>query len=189
MGYEKIVEVIKEVTGLNVPVYFCDIEAGFKGSPYFGIGHHIWDIVPEDLLDNPMFEAVDFIENKHLKYYHVGLPEEIMKKNDAYVYKVIEEQLKSNGINISLDKSSLEVFAILHEFGHAHQLLVSYNGDVEQYLADTLKESRANSYLIQTNGLGGTEQGFLLHKSIPTEKYADSYAIKYFNQVIGIINN
>ncbi|PLS19350.1 hypothetical protein CVD28_02745 [Bacillus sp. M6-12] len=189
MDYRGMVEVVKQVTGLDVPVYFSDMEANCIGSPYFGIGNHsidIWDEVGEDLFDDPMFELTDFIENKHLKYYHVGLPDKIMKKDDDFLYTVTEEQLRENGIAITLTRPLLETFVILHEFGHAHELFVSYEGNVEKYLQETTEENNHTSYQIRAYGLGGTEKGLRLHKSTATEKYADAFAIQHFQKVIKI---
>lgn len=186
MNYEAIVNVVKEVTGLHqVPVYFNDNEANYGGSPYFGVGEHCWDIVvDEEQLDNPMFELVDFIENQHLKYYHVGLPEKIVDKGDEYVFKVVREQFKEKGMDFRLDESLMEVFIILHEFGHAHELFATYQGDVERYLCETTQESRTASYQIRSYGLGGTEEGLRIHKATETEKYADDFALCYFKQVM-----
>lgn len=185
MSYEEIVAIIKRVTGLDVPVYFNDIEA--TGSPYFGIGEHSWDIMPKEFIDCAFCDVEDFIENKHLEYYHVGLPDKILKKNDEYVFRVTSEQLKQSGIKIRLTKLLMETFIILHEFGHAHQLHVAYNGDVVKYLCDTSKESQSNSYKIKADGLAGTEEGLRKHKELETEKYADNFALKYFEQVAELV--
>lgn len=184
MNYVQATELIKKVTGLNVPVYFNDMEANAGGSPYFGVGEHAWDIMDEDMIDHPMFELADFIENQHLKYYHVGLPNKIMKPGDEYIFKVIQKQLFDNGMQIELNEVLVEIFIILHEFGHAHELFVSYQGDVEHYLRETTEANRHASYQIKTYGLGGTEEGLMLHKSTATEKYADAFAIQYFESVI-----
>lgn len=177
--------VVKEVTGLyQVPVYFNDMEANCGGSPYFGVGEHCWDIVDEELFDNPMFELVDFIENQHLKYYHVGLPTKIVDQADTHIFNVVAEQLREQGINVMLNTTLIELFVILHEFGHAHELFVTYQGDVEKYLSETTQESRHASYQIKSYGLGGTEEGLRIHKSTETEKYADDFALRYFEQVI-----
>lgn len=187
MDYAVIVDAIKRVTGLDAPVYYNDMEASFQGSPYFGIGNHIMDIVPEEVLNDPFYDPIDFIENSHIGYFHIGLPEKIFRKKNDFVYRVVGELLKENGINTKLDEALLEVFVILHEFGHAHQVLVSYEGNIERYIIDTHKESDFNSYLIRTSGLGGTEEGLRLHKSTLTEKYADAFAVQYFNAVVGEI--
>lgn len=186
INYEKITEVIVEVTGLNVPVYFNDKEADCIGTPYFGVGEHCWDIVPEDMLDNPMFVAEDFFENKHLKYYHVGLPNKILGKHDDDLFKVTQEQLDERNINVLLNKPLLETYIILHEFGHAHELFISYNGNVEAYLAKTYEENAQSIYEIRTSGLAGTEEGLRLHKKASTEKYADNFALQNFEEVIKV---
>lgn len=186
MSYEAIVEVIKKVTGLEVPVYFNDIEA--TGSPYFGLGHHSWDIMPEGFIDCPFCDIDDFITNEHLCYYHVGLPNKIIKKDDEFIFRITNEQLRQNGIYVKLNKLLMETFIILHEFGHAHQLFVSYNGDIVKYICDTSQECGANSYEIKNYGLGGTEEGFRIHKRLSTEKYADNFAIKYFADVIKLLD-
>lgn len=184
MDFMAITHVVKEVTGLHeVPVYFNDMEANCKGSPYFGVGEHCWEIADEELLDHPMFELVDFIENKHLRFYHVGLPEKIIDQDDDYVFKVVGEQFKEKGIKLQLDERLMEVFIILHEFGHAHELFVSYQGDVEKYLSETTEENRTASYHIRAYGLGGTEEGLRVHKSTATEKYADEFALQYIERV------
>lgn len=185
MFYEEIVSIIKRVTGLDVPVYFNDIEA--TGSPYFGLGEHAWDIMPKEFIDCAFCDVDDFIDNKHLHYYHIGLPDEILKKNEEYIYKVTSEQLKQSGIKIRLTKLLMETFIILHEFGHAHQLYIAYGGDVEKYLCDTLGNSQSNSYNIRADGLAGTEKGLRKHKELSTEKYADSFALKYFKQVAELV--
>jgi hypothetical protein len=185
MCYEEIVEIIKMVTGLEVPVYFNDLEA--TGSPYFGLGEHSWDIMPEEFMDCPFCDVEDFIENKHLHYYHVGLPSKILRKNEEYIYRVTSEQLKQSGIKIRLTELLMETFIILHEFGHAHQLYISYNGDVEKYMCDTSSVSQSNSYMIKADGLAGTERGLLMHKELSTEKYADNFALKYFKQVAELV--
>jgi hypothetical protein len=187
MDYQQVTEVIKEVTGLDIPVYFNDMEANCGGSPYFGIGNHAWDIMDEDTFDNPLIELTDLIENKHLKYYHVGLPDTILKNSVEHIYKVVGEQLKENGIEITLDKPHLETFIILHEFGHAHELFVTYKGDVEHYLSETIQENRHTSYQIKSYGLGGSEEGLRLHKSTDTEKYADNFALQYFESVVNVL--
>lgn len=186
MNYESITEVIKVVTGLNVPVYFNDMEANYMGSPYFGVGEHGWDIMPEDMIDNPMFDIVDFIENKHLKFFHVGIPETILKKNMESAFNVTAEQFKTKGIHITLTKALLDTFVILHEFGHAHELFVAYKGDVERYLGETTQANRKTSYEIKMYGLAGTEEGLKLHKSTATEQYADNYALQYFEAVVKV---
>lgn len=186
INYEKITEVIVEVTGLNVPVYFNDMEANCTGTPYFGVGKHCWDIMPEEMIDNPMFITEDFIENKHLKFYHVGLPNNILRKNDDYLYKVTQEQLDDKGICILLNKSLLETYIILHEFGHAHELFVSYNGSVEDYLAKNYEEHAQSKYEIRASGLAGTEEGLRLHKLSTAEKYADNFALQNFEEVVKV---
>lgn len=66
MKYTKIVEIIKEVTGLHqVPVYFHDHYANSKGTPYFGLGNHAFEICPEEYFDDPMFVIEDFIGYQH----------------------------------------------------------------------------------------------------------------------------
>lgn len=186
--YRLIVDVIKDVTQIDVPVYFDCMEANCSGSPYFGLGKHGWDVVDDDFMSNPMFELEDFIENHHLPLFHIGLPNRILKEKDGYVYKVTEEQLKEHGIHIKLDESLLEIFIILHEFGHAKQLYVDYEGNVEKYLQETRQESRSASFQIRHDGLGGTEEGLRIHKSTSTEQFADSFAIEYFEQVTDIIS-
>lgn len=188
MDYKKIVKIIKKVTGLyEVPVYFNDISANCHGSPYFDIGDHAWDIIPEDLLDNPMFDVVDFITNKEIGLYHIGLPKNIIRDNKEFEYKITNEQLKSNGIKLKLTKDILETFIILHEFGHAHELFIKYNKNVEKYISETIKETSYNSYIIKIEGLGGTEEGLKIHKLLSTEKYADQFAIKYLPEVLPLI--
>lgn len=185
MRYEEVVQVVKEVTNLHqVPVYLNDKEANFSGTAYFGIGEHYWDIAEPEMLDHPMFELIDLIENTHLKYFHVGLPSEILVDKYDYVYLIVGELLAERGIELKLDKELLEVFVILHEFGHAHELFISYKGDLQRYLSSTTKENQYISYQIKMDGLCGTEEGLRIHKSKATEKYADNFALSYFEKVI-----
>ena len=189
MPYEEIVEVIREVTKLDTPVYFNNMEANCHGSPYFGVGKHILEICPEEIFNDPMFEPIDFIENKHIGFYHIGLPAKILKRSNGYLCKAVREQLQKAGIDMFLDEQLLETFIILHEFGHAHELFVSYKGNAERYISETAHENGYNSYIIKSNGLGGTEEGLKIHKSSLTEQYADNFAINHFKQVVEMLSD
>ena len=184
MNYQQIVEVVKDITKVDVPVYFDDKSATYGGSAYFGLGEHSWDIVPDDFLDDAMFEVEDFIENKHIGYYHVGLPKQIEKDGKEFVFQVTKEQFSERKIALDVDQEVLETFVILHEFGHAKQLLVDYQGDVISYIQDTNQASRYMSYFIRSNGHAGTEKGLRLHKSLETEQFADDFALTHIEEVV-----
>lgn len=184
MDYRKIVEVAKELTKVNVPVYFDDMSANCGGSAYFGLGEHTWDIVPDDFLDDAMFDVEDFIENEHIGYYHVGLPKSIEKEGKDFIYQVTQEQFNERNIKLQVDQELLETYVILHEFGHAKQLLVDYKGDIISYMQDTHEASRYMSYFIRSNGHAGTEKGLRLHKSLDTEKFADDFALTHIEAVV-----
>lgn len=190
MSYELIVEHIKNITGINVPVYFNNHEANCSGSPYFGLGEHTWDICPDDTIFDAFFEPIDFIEQKDLHYYHIGLPTKILRKpNNDYIYKVTYEQLQQRNINIELTEELLEIFIILHEFGHVHHLFCGYNSDLLKYIRETEEKTGYKSYEIRSNGLAGTEEGFRLHKTLETEIYADNFALNYFEEVVNSLKN
>ena len=186
MSYVKIVDNIRDITSINIPVYFNSNEANCIGTPYFGVGHHIEEICPAEVLygSMTMFDSIDFIENKHINLYHIGLPDKIIKDHDRYVYTIVQEQLNSTKVNIKLDEKLLEAFIILHEFGHAHELFVAYNKDVEQYIKETNQENDYITYMIKERGLAGTDAGLRLHKSSSTEHYADNFALKHFKQLV-----
>lgn len=184
MDYQQIVEVVKDITKVDVPVYFDDKSANYGGSAYFGLGEHSWDIVPDDFLDDAMFEVEDFIENKHIGFYHVGLPKQIEKDAEEFVFRVTQEQFSERKIALDVDHEVLETYVILHEFGHAKQLLVDYQRDVVSYMQDTSQASRYMSYFIRSNGHAGTEKGLRLHKSLETEQFADDFALTYIEDVV-----
>lgn len=183
MNYEQVVEVVKHVTKVDVPVYFNDDQANHGGSAYFGIGEHSWDIVPDDFLQDAMFDVEDFIENEHIGYYHVGLPKRIEQDCKDFILKVTQEQFHERGIALNVDQRVLEVFVILHEFGHAKRLLVDYKKDVIGYLRDTQEASRHMSYCVRSNGHAGTEKGLRMHKSLDNERFADDFALTYVEEV------
>lgn len=184
MNYHQIVDVVKEVTKVDIPVYFNDNQANYGGSAYFGLGEHSWDIVPDDFLDGAMFEVEDFIENKHIDYYHVGLPNQIEQDCKPFIIQVTQQQFNERGLALSVDQELLETFVILHEFGHAKQLLVDYQKDVEAYLRDTNRASRYMNYFIRSNGHAGTKEGLRLHKSLETEQFADDFALTHIEEVV-----
>lgn len=184
MDYCKVTEIIKKATKLDVPVYFNDMNANCSGSPYFGLGDHAWEIVDDEFLQNGMFDVEDFIENKHLGLYHVGLPDKIVRDKHDYMYEVVQKQFNERGFDMVVNETLLETFIILHELGHAEQLCIAYEGNVEKYIQETSMENRYMSYFIKSNGYAGTAEGLRLHKSISTEMYADNFAFLYIEEVL-----
>lgn len=181
MDYKDIVQAIKDITGLEIEVKYNALR-----SPCFGIGEHAYEIMPEeDCIEAAMFDLYDFLENKHIDYYHIQLPKVIERKNTDFVFEYTKKQLSNYGIKIkNFTKELLEIFIILHEFGHAHHLFVEYNKNVEQYIKDTREVCDKNNYEMR---FLGEENGFYKHKELFTEKYADNFALKHFVEICNIL--
>lgn len=179
LDYETICKTIKEVTNLNIPIkYNCYC------SPCFGIGDYAFDIIPNEFIDCPMFDINDFLENKHIKFYHISLPKKINFKKNSYIYNYTKKQLTNMGIKIKkFTTEMLEIFIILHEFGHANQLFIEFKEDVEKYNSYHIKHN--NSYDCK---FLNAENSFYEHKKAPMEQYADSFAIYYFEEVCKKLN-
>ena len=188
LDYRTMVDAVKKVTGLDVPVVFNCLQANCGGSCYYGLGDSAWDLFDPEDLENPMICLEDLIEDCHLPHYHIGLQSNITRE-DFYT-TVIQELLLDNNIQVELSKSMLELYVILHEFGHAHQLMVAYDGKVEKYLAETRQDREFIVYKVKNLDLDPIE-GFRLYKTIPAEQYADSFAVKYLVQtgkLLGLIS-
>lgn len=185
--YQIYVRAIRKVTKMKVPVKFNSPEANYSGGAYAGFSGYE-DIIAPDLCYNPalsaMFEVEDFLQPKHLKYYHIGLPDQIYEKND-YVDTIMKEVLKSIGVPFSIE--AVEAFVILHEFGHAHYLFCKCKGNIRNYLA-TRKEREKAIYRLRQSNLSSLEIQ-RKYRKIAAEKYADDFAKKYIHKVLRIINS
>lgn len=184
MNYEYIVEKITKVIGLTeVPVYFNGNNYGVLA---FDIGAHVKDINPNiSDLNLEMFDFLKSIKNEHLKYFHVEIPE-VIYCND-YHYEVFKDLFNSKNINVKIDKNLIEIYCILHEFGHAHQLYVQYNKNLEKFISEVYVESVNGNKKIIELGLCNTKEGLLAHKKLLAEQYADNFALNNFEKVLEII--
>lgn len=180
--YEKYVKAIKKITKINVPVILNSDEADYSGGAYAGFCGYEQVIIPRWHIENGMFEFEDFLEQEHIKYYHIGLPSVIFNKGRGE--KIMKEILKSLDIPYSIQ--AVEVFIILHEFGHAHDLFYRCKGNLSEYLK-TREERKQAVYALRESGLDNyTAQK--RYRQIPTEKYADDFAKKYIHQVLNSLN-
>lgn len=179
MKYQQIVEVIqREINEVkDIPVYFNDNEANYRGSAYFGVGDHVYDIVPEEELDNPMFLPEDFMTNEHLKYFHVGLPSVLLPKDEQLMHNYFQYEWINRNICIPITTEIMDLFIILHEFGHGHDLHVYCKKDIDIYLSE-----RTERYNRPTKTL----KELLAYKQLKTEQYADNFAFKYLEQIYAI---
>lgn len=133
------IEKVKSLTGLDVPVYLNGDKGLFISNAYFGVGDYGLDIMPDDEYTMGMFDLIDFLEDKHLKYYHVGLPDNIIGLRDKESDKHIRKKFKEYGVNLEVNNRVFEIFVLLHELGHAHQLFVEYKGSVSKYIQDRIR--------------------------------------------------
>ncbi len=116
--YKAYVDIIQAVTELRVPVIYDDKEADCINGAYAGfLGYE--DIIAPSLYETAMFEFEDYLEPEHVQYYHIGLPSQICngasyrKEGYALVGDMLSE------MSITDTTENVEVFIILHEFGHA----------------------------------------------------------------------
>lgn len=179
--YKSYVDEIQEITGMTVPVIYDDDEANFSGGAYAGFAGYEDVIAPEWYMEEPMFEFEDFLEQEHIKYFHVGLPSTIYEegKNCGRDF-IMGELLNSVGLTHSVE--AVEVFVILHEFGHAHDLFYKCGADIIKYLK-TRQERNQIIYELKQGGLNSYDSQ-RRYRQITTEKYADDFAKKYIKQVL-----
>lgn len=187
--YEKYVNIIREVTKLNVPVVFNAPDANYGGGAYAGFCGYADVIAPELCYDSPisaMFEFEDFLEQEHLKYFHIGLPDKICKgEADSSENLIIKELLHSVGIGYSVE--AVEIFVILHEFGHAHYLFYKCRGNIIEYLK-ARRERKKILYELRLSGFDKIDTQ-RRYRQIPSEKYADDFAKKYIRQVLACLTS
>ncbi len=182
--YEKAVKIIKSISKLDDVQVIYD----WNGSTSFGMEHYINKTNEFDILfDNSSLEITDLIEDKHIVNFAVQLePEIVSLDSPKWIYTVTESILRKHGVHIKPTKRQLEVYIILHEFGHAHDLYINNNRNLIKYLGNRDKEKQIE-YQIKTGGYNKKDT-WILHKSKPTEQYADAFASKMFIPTLKKLN-
>lgn len=180
MNYESVVSIIKEIVPelKSVEVIYNSFEAECSGSSFFGLVDNHNEIMPIEAEEEGVFEVLDFVEQEHLPYFKVHLQSNTFTGAKQYITKeYFEDMWIKNNINTPLNQYVKEIFVILHEFGHAHDLYVNCKEQVDLYLEN---HRNGNNFYEKS---GNKKEDFITFKQTESEVYADQFAIKHFEEV------
>lgn len=180
MNYESVVSIIKEIVPELKPVevIYNSFQAECGGTSFFGLVDTYNEIMPIEAEETGMFEVLDFVEQKHLSYFKVYLQSNTFSKEKQLITKeYFEKMWIENNINTPLNQYAKEIFVILHEFGHAHDLYVNCEQQLESYLQS---HKNGDNFYVKS---GNKKEDFLTFKQTKSEIYADQFAIKHFEKV------
>lgn len=180
MNYESVVSIVKEIVPELEPVeiIYNSYEAECSGSSFFGLIDENNDIMPLEAEETGMFSVLDFVEQEHLPYFKVYLQVNTFSGAKQYIAKeYFEKMWIQNNINTPLNQYAKEIFVILHELGHAHDLYINCNKQLDVYLQS---HRDGDNFYVKS---GNKKEDFLAFKNTKSEVYADQFAIKYFEEV------
>lgn len=163
---EKYVAIAKNVTRLNpTVVYHSGQSIGLEMTEAYSarmddcLGElagflSITDVLDNDVLNNMQIAIPDGI-------FCFGLTDDVLES-----FQVIEELRNYRFRN----DEERYLFAILHEFGHYHDLMVRNKADYLKYFSQSERQQDAYAF---------TDREERTYRKLPKEAYADAFALKH----------
>lgn len=163
---EKYVAIAKNVTRLNpTVVYHSGQSIGLEMTEAYSarmdnfLGElagflSITDVLDNDVLNNMQIAIPDGI-------FCFGLADDVLES-----FRVIEELRNYRFRN----DEERYLFAILHEFGHYHDLMVRNKADYLEYFSQSERQQDAYAF---------TDREERTYRKLPKEAYADAFALKH----------
>jgi len=141
----------------------------------------------------PAFVLYSLKNNEQTKKFiaEIHIKEDTMyfiEKNPD-IYKVVKQRfgdfLKYNGFE--LNKETHFLVCLLHEYGHVDQLnkIFSYNKTLSNKLALDRQNIQSLDLLFNFDNMEDDEINELIRLFDSSELYADNFAFKYFNYIMG----
>ena len=163
---EKYVAIAKNVTRLNPTIVYhsgqslaMEMTESYRDRMDDSLGElagflSITDVLDDDVLRNMQITIPDGI-------FRFGVTDDILES-----FQVIEELRNYRFQN----DEERYLFAILHEFGHYHDLMVRNNADYLKYFAQSERQRDAYTY---------SDREEKTYRQLPIEVYADTFALKH----------
>jgi hypothetical protein len=170
---EKYVGVAKEVTGLT-PTILYNSEEKMYYTLSLSITNEYSDLLSERLGDLMGFlTGVDVMDQDVLENMLITIPTGIftfgLTDSVRESFLAVEESI---GYRFKSDEERY-LFAILHEFGHYHDLMVNNKEDYLGYFAESERQSDYYAY---------SDKDDATYRRLEMERYADHYALTHLQE-------